>query len=129
VYIVSAGNSIYAPVFSVARMLMLLGFCIIFSIANTALSNDKLNGLYKLLLHAALTLGGFFTLIYAPMNADNKYQAKLNGTEYVPVNIFVAIGLVVIVYAVCYGIYAAIASKKNKKKNTKSEYKSVYRNK
>jgi len=129
VYIITAGTSIYAPVFSVARMLFVLGFCIVFSIANSFLSSDKLNGFYKLIIHGVLTIGGFFSLIYAPMTADGKYQASLNGLQYSGTNVFVAIGLVVVVYAICYGIYAAIASKKNKKKNTKSEYKSVYRNK
>ena len=129
VYIITSGGSIYAPAFSVARMLFILCFCLVFSIANSFLSSDKLNGFYKLLIHGILTIGGFFSLIYAPMTADVKYQASLNGLQYSGANIFVAIGLVVIIYAVCYGTYSAIASKKNKKKNTRSEYKSVYRNK
>ena len=129
VYLLSAGDSIYAPNFPTSRLLLIMGFCIVFAIANSLLSSDKLNGFYKLLLHAAITIGGFFSLIYAPMIADNKYQAQLNGTVYVPVNIFVAIGLVIFVYAIAYGTYSIIASAKGKKKNAKAEYKSVYRNK
>ncbi len=118
-------NSIYDPAFSVVRMLFTLGFCVIFAIANSFLPLEKLNGFWKLIIHAGLTVGGFLALIYAPMVADGKHQSP----EYTAPNVFVALGIVIVLYAIGYGIYFAISSKKAKKKNTKSEYKSLYRNK
>ncbi len=129
VKLVMAPANVYEQLFSVARMLTLLGFCMIMAIANRILGAEKLNSFAKLLLHAALTFAGFFLLIYAPMVADNEYQASLSSANYYPPNIFVVIGIVVAIYAVCYGIYFAVSSKKSKKKNTKSEYKSLYRDK
>ena len=122
-------DHLYAAAFSATRMLFILGYCIVFSMANSFLSFDKIDGFWKLILHAVFTIGGFFALIYAPMNADNSYQLSLQDKQYVPSNIFVVIGLVIIVYAIGYGIYFIISSKVSKKKNAKEEYKSVYRNK
>ena len=122
-------DSVFDSSFSTVRMLLLFGFCITMAIANTILPSEKLNGFAKLLIHAAFTYAGFFLLIFAPMEADNKHQAALAGGTYTPLNVFVMIGMVTVVYAICYGIWAAIHSKVSKKKNTKSEYKSLYRDK
>lgn len=122
-------NSVFESSFSTVRMLLLFGFCIVMSIANTILPSEKLNGFAKLIIHAAFTYAGFFLLIFAPMEADNKYHASLAGIDYQEMNVMVVIGMVTIIYAICYGIWAAIHSKVTKKKNTKSEYKSLYRDK
>ena len=122
-------DSVFDSSFSTVRMLLLFGFCITMAIANTILPSEKLNGFAKLLIHAAFTYAGFFLLIFAPMEADNKHHAALLGTTYTPINIFVMIGMLTVVYAICYGTWAAIHSKVSKKKNTKSEYKSLYRDK
>ncbi len=121
--------NIYEQLFSVARMFTLLGFCMIMAIANRMLGIERLNSFAKLLIHAILTFAGFFLLVYAPMIADNEYQASLSSLKYSAPNIFVVIGIVAVIYAVCYGVYFAVSSKKNKKQNTKSEYKSLYRDK
>lgn len=124
VYLMGA-NSIYDPAFSVVRMLFALGFCLMFAIANSVLPSENLNGFWKLVIHAGLTIGGFLALVYAPMVADCKHQSP----EYTAPNVFVALGIVIVLYAIGYGIYFTISSKKAKKKNTKSEYKSLYRDK
>jgi len=115
--------------FSTVRMLLLFGFCIIMAIANTILPSEKLNGFAKLMIHAAFTYAGFFLLIFAPMEADNKRLAALAGVNYTPINIFVMIGLVTVIYAICYGIWAIIHSKTSNAKNSKSAYKSLYSDK
>ena len=122
-------NSVFESSFSTVRMLLLYAFCITIAIANTILPSEKLNGFLKLIIHAVFTYAGFFLLIFAPMEADNKYHASLSGIEYEPINIMVIIGMVTIIYAICYGTWAAIHSKISKKKNTKSEYKSLYSSK
>ena len=129
IYTVTADNSIYEPTFSVFRTLMMLGFCIIFAIANRILASEKINGWIKLLSHFALTAAAFFIFIYAPMVADGKYRAGLANVTYKPLNLMVVIGLFIFVYAIAYGIYFAIATRKAKKKNVKSEYRSLYKDK
>lgn len=129
VYLVLSQDGICAPVFSVFRMLMILCFCVMFAIANRILSSKELNSFWKLVIHSILTAAAFFTFIYAPMVADGKYQAEQSGVAYKNFNIFVIIGLFIVIYGIGYGIYFAISSKHNKKKNEKSEYKSLYRDK
>jgi hypothetical protein len=108
-------------------MLALLGFCIAFAVANHVLSSQKLNGGWKLFLHASITLGSFLAFIYAPLVGDGKYQAGNVG--YKAPNILVMIGIFAIVYAVAYGIYLIISSKMKATQNTKKEYKPVYNKK
>ena len=122
-------DSVFDSSFSTVRMLLLLGFCITISVANTILPSEKLNGFAKLLIHASFTYAGFFLLIFAPMEADNKHQAALAGVTYTPINVFVMIGMVTAIYAICYGIWAAIHAKSSSAKNSKSAYKSLYSNK
>lgn len=129
VYTFTSGDSVYAPTFSVFRSLMLLCFCLMFSIANSVLSSDKLNSIAKLILHYTITLAAFYIFIYAPMVGDGKYYASLTGSEYKPFNVFAIQGLFTIIYAIAYGVYFVISSKKAKKENVKSEYQSLYRNK
>jgi len=71
-------DHLYASAFSATRMLFVLAYCVIFSMANSFLSFPKLDGFWKLILHSVFTIGGFFALIYAPMNADNRYQLSLS---------------------------------------------------
>lgn len=129
VYTFTSGESIYKPTFSVIRTLMLLCFCIMFSMANRLLSAKNLNGIAKLLLHFLLTIAAFLIFIYAPLVGDEKYRASLRGVTYKPLNIFAIIGVFIFIYAIAYGIYFVISSKKAKKENVKSEYQSLYKNK
>ena len=129
IYTFMAENSIYQPTFSVFRSLMLLCFCIMFSIANRILASKSLNGIAKLFLHYCLSIAAFLIFIYAPIVGDGKYYASLSGASYKPLNIFAIVGFVTFIYAIAYGIYFAISSKKAKKENVKSEYQSLYKNK
>ena len=120
-------SNVYEQLFSAFRMLMLLGFCFVLSLANRLLASEKTNEFTKLLIHAVLTFSGFFLLIYKPLVDDNIYQAELASSSYVAPNIFVVFGIVAVVYSLIYGISFSIRSKENKTKNKNSEYKSVYK--
>ena len=127
IYLMMTVSNVYEQLFSAFRMLTLLGFCFVLSVANRSLESEKTNEFTKLLVHAVLTFSGFFLLIYKPLVDDNSYQAELASGSYVAPNIFVVFGIVAVVYSLIYGISFSVRSKKKKTQNKNSEYKSVYR--
>ena len=104
IYLMMTVSNVYEQLFSAFRMLMLLGFCFVLSVANRSLESEKTNEFTKLLVHAVLTFSGFFLLIYKPLVDDNSYQAELASGSYVAPNIFVVFGIVAVIYSLIYGI-------------------------
>lgn len=125
VYVIGS-QPLYSSVFSTFRMLALLAFCLCFALANRILVSKKSNGLVRSLTHIVLTLGAFFSFVYAPLVGDAKYQAELNDTTYEEINVFVIFAFAAVIYAIGYGIYFAITRSISKSQNAKKTYKPIY---
>lgn len=112
-----ASDSLTVTYVDSVRFFLLLpfGFCLTLAAMirrSTALSTGA-----KCALHPLTTLGGFYLFCYLP------YQLR---TKPSGMQIFIILLLVIILYAIVMGIYAAAVSKKNRKKAEEVPYESQF---
>lgn len=122
-----AGDSIYEPTFSVARMTGLLLFGAVAALAGQLFKDNLPDNFLKYVLHFFINMVGFVVLIYLPMAGEAAYESALSETTYEVPNLFAAIGIGVILYVASYTAYFVILAVKGKKKNKAKDYKSVYK--
>ncbi len=101
--------------FATASYFLILAFCAFFAAANVIFAKANLSIWWRTIIHAALTLGGFYLCIFA------RYSDI--GTPSESLTLFGV--LVTLLYAVCMGTFLAIRYAKQKKAEAK-RYQSVY---
>ena len=101
--------------FATASYFLILAFCAFFAAANVIFANVNLSVWWRVIIHAVLTLGGFYLCIFA------RYSDI--GTPRESLTLFAV--LVTALYAACMGTFLAIRHAKQKKAE-KKRYQSVY---
>ncbi len=101
--------------FATASYFLILAFCAFFAAANVIFAKTDLSIWWRSILHAALTLGGFYLCIFA------RYSDI--GTPSESLTLFAV--LATLLYAVGFGTFLAIRYAKQKKAEAK-RYQSIY---
>ena len=127
VKLIGAGESIYAPTFSVARMTGLLLFALFAALADRLVISSLPSNFFKYIIHFFIHIIGFTVLIYLPLAGETAYASALAGTTYEVPTLLASLGIGLLLYAIIYTPFFIILSKKNKKANKAKDYKSVYK--
>ena len=101
--------------FATASYFLILAFCAFFAAANVIYANANFSGYWRVAIHAALTLGGFYLCIYARFSDI--------GTPSESLTLFAVLST--LLYAICLGAFLAIRHAKQRKAEAK-RYQSVY---
>ena len=101
--------------FAVVSYFLILAFCAFFALANVLFAKLKISVWWRTLIHAVLTLGGFYLCIYT------RYADI--GTSNDKLVLFVV--LITLLYAVCFGIFLAIRYARLRKTEQK-QYQRVF---
>jgi predicted neutral ceramidase superfamily lipid hydrolase len=96
-------------------LLLPFGFCL--TLAAMTRRSATLSKGAKCALHPLITLGGFYLCCYLP------YQVR---TKPSGMQVFIILLLVIILYAIVMGIYAATVSKRNRKRSEETPYESQF---
>lgn len=127
VKLIGAGESIYAPTFSVARMTGLLFFAVFAALADRLVIASLPSNFFRYIIHFFIHMVSFSLFIYLPLAGETAYESALAGKEYEVPTLLAAIGIGAVIYAVIYTPFFIILAKKNKKANNAKDYKSVYK--
>ena len=127
VKLIGAGESIYAPTFSVARMTGLLCFALLAALADRLMLSSLPSNFFRYIIHFFIQIISFTLFIYLPLAGETAYESALAGKEYEMPTLLGALGIGVLIYAVIYTPVFIILAKKNKKANSAKDYKSVYK--
>lgn len=101
--------------FATASYFLILAFCAFFALANVIFAKVNLSIWWRAIIHAVLTLGGFYLCIFA------RYSDI--GTPSESLMLFAVLST--LLYAVCFGAFLAIRYAKGRKAE-KKRYQSVY---
>ena len=101
--------------FATASYFLILAFCAFFALANIIFANVNLSIWWRSIIHAALTLGGFYLCIFT------RYSDI--GTPSESLTLFATLST--LLYAIGFGTFLAIRYTKQKKAEAK-RYQSVY---
>ena len=96
-------------------LLLPFGFCL--NLAALTRRSTTLSTGAKCVLHPLSTLGGFYLFCYLP------YQVR---TKPSGMQVFIILLLVIILYAIVMGIYAAVASKQSRRRAEEIPYESQF---
>ena len=113
-----ASDSLTVTYVDTVRFFLLLPFGISLTLAAWVRRSDKLTTGAKVGLHALATLGGFYLFCYLP------YQVR---TKPAGMQVLIILLLVVILYAVAMGIYAAVTAKTRQRQVDDTPYESQFR--
>lgn len=97
-------------------LLLPFGFCL--AIAARVRLSDSLSTGVKCMLHATVTLGGFYLFAYLP------YQIR---TSPSPMQVLILLLAAMLLYAVVMGVYALVAHRRRRKAVEEAPYVSQYR--
>ena len=104
--------------FATASYFLILAFCAFFALANTVFAKTRLSVWWRAIIHAALTLGGFYICIYGRY-ADIGVRSDA---------LMLFSVLVTLLYAASFGTFLAIRYVRLRKKEDRA-YQNVYDNK
>lgn len=102
--------------FATASYFLILAFCACFALANTVFSKTSLSIWWRSILHAVLTLGGFFLCIYT------RYADI--GVKSEALTLFSV--LATLLYAAAFGVFLAVRHARIRKKEKKTYYQNLY---
>ncbi|MBQ7379259.1 MAG: hypothetical protein IJW70_06210 [Clostridia bacterium] len=102
--------------FATASYFLILAFCAFFALANVIFAKTKLSIWWRSVIHAVLTLGGFYLCIYGRyadigMNSDALTLFSV---------------LFTLLYAASFGTFLTIRHLRLRKKEKQTYYQSVY---
>lgn len=115
-----AADSLTINYVDTVHFFLLLPFGLCLTLAAWVRRSDKLSAGAKCGLHPLAFLGGFYFFCYLP------YQLR---TEPSAMQVLIILLLVVLLYAITMGIYAAVTVKLRRKKLDDTPYESQYRKK
>lgn len=99
--------------------LLMLPFSMMLAIANVQFRYASLSTAWRVTIHALLTVGGLFLLVYLPNQEPDK-----------PASVHFGFLLgILLIYAVVMGIFLLIRSRTLRVKRDATHYKSIYKNK
>ena len=101
--------------FAIASYLLILAFCACFAAANVLFANLKCSTFWRVVLHAVLTLGGFYLCILL------RYSDIGTPSE----SVTVLTVLTTLVYGISMGTFLAVRHAKQRKQEAK-RYQSVF---
>lgn len=102
--------------FATASYFLILAFCAFFALANTVFAKTSLSVWWRAILHAVLTLGGFYLCIYT------RYSDI--GVKSESLILFTV--LVALLYGISFGTFLAVRYARLRKKEEKAYYQKVF---